>query len=242
MEEFFIYTIGKTENFDHFQITDIFHVKDKKEKNVSICKLNYDNKLFLVELPFLKVIYINNNEIHLELNDICKNDINNFDEKICESLENIINLPECKEEIYDKITELSYSTIIKNNNYIKLFIDNDTNIQCNKKNINIDEIKVNDMIQLCFLIESINIYPELNISGTKTSCKMINLHKEYKPTKLKINDFNFTYNETEEFEKPVIVDQDIDFFNTLKVDDNTVVSTILKETKKRGRKPKKTVL
>ena len=39
--------------------------------------------------------------------------------------------------------------------------------------------EVNDMIQLCFLIESINIYPELNISGTKTSCKMINLHKEY---------------------------------------------------------------
>ena len=42
---------------------------------VSICKLNYNNKLFLVELPFLKVIYINNNEIHLELNDICKNDV-----------------------------------------------------------------------------------------------------------------------------------------------------------------------
>jgi len=240
MSESFVYTIGKTEDLKDFSVNDIFHVKDKKEKNVSICKLYYDDKLFLIETPFLKVIYIEGNEIHVELNEISLKELNVIDEKLCELLENVVNLPECQAEIYDKINDLNFSTIVKKDNYIKLFVDNDTNIMSNKKKINIEEIEIGNMIQLCFLLESINIYPELDLSGIKTSCKVINLHKEYKPTKLEINEFTFSYEESKEFEKPIVMDQDVDFFNTIKVkEDEKIVDTIIiKDKKKRGRKPK----
>lgn len=239
MAESFIYTIGKTEELDDFTVNDVFHVKDKKEKNVSICKLTYDDKLFLIETPFLKVIHMDGNEIHVELNETSLEELNKIDEKLCELLEHVVNLPECQTEIYDKIDDLNFSTIVKKDSYIKLFIDNNTNIMANKKKISIDEIEVGNMIQICFLLESINVYPELDISGIKTSCKVINLHKEYKPTKLEINEFNFSYDESKEFEKPIIMDQDVDFFNTIKVkEEEKIVDTIIKETKKRGRKPK----
>ena len=156
-------------------------------------------------------------------------------------LENIINLQECRTQLYDSLDNLNYLSIIKNDNYIKIYTDKNTKILSNNKNNN---IQVNDIIQICFLIESINIYPELNLAGLKTSCKFINIQKEYKPIDLDL-DFNFT-NDTS-IEKPILLNQDLSQLNTVveRINENSlniksdinIVETII-EKKKKGRKPK----
>ena len=242
MANSFIYTINKSQLISDFSIDGIYHVKDKNEKNVSIFDLRYNtNKLFLIETPFLKVLKVNENEIQLELNDISKNELTEIDDKIFLMLENIINLQECRTQLYDSLDNLNYLSIIKNDNYIKIYTDKNTKILSNNKNNN---IQVNDIIQICFLIESINIYPELNLAGLKTSCKFINIQKEYKPIDLDL-DFNFT-NDTS-IEKPILLNQDLSQLNTVveRINENSlniksdinIVETII-EKKKKGRKPK----
>jgi hypothetical protein len=236
MDNTFVYTIGKSEFEYEFDVSEIYDVKDKKEKNVSICQLNYNSKLFLIETPYLNVINKKENELHIELNDISLTALSEIDEKLCKLLEHILNNHNFS--LNDNTIDLSYSTIIKNNKYIKIFIDKNTKLMSNKNKVSYDDINIGSKIQICFLLESINIYPDLNISGTKLSCQFINLYKEYKSNKVVLDDFNFTPDDT--IEKPILEDQDIDYFNTIKVEkENNIIETILTEPKKRGRKPKK---
>lgn len=215
-----------TNILNNLTITDVFDVRDRTQKRLVLSKLMINNSKLLIESNFLKVVSIdiNKHKIILELDSESEKIFRLLDNKVIDLLGDLL-LGNSNNKINDielnMNGDLTYVPLVsddnKINNTFRLCLDAKTTLKYNKNIVGIENIKVDDMIRFLIEIESINLYPNELLCHIKPYCHMGEIYRTntYKLNKRTlINNYTFSTDVENVFQKVVLDDQDISLIKT----------------------------
>jgi hypothetical protein len=102
-------------------------------------------------------------------------------------------------------------------NTFRLCLDSKTTLKYNKNSIELNQVKVGDMFRFLIEIESINLYPNELLCHIRPYCHMGEVYRTntYKLNKrIPINNYTFSTDVENVFQKVVLDDQDISLIKT----------------------------
>jgi hypothetical protein len=233
----YIFVIGKNDanTLSELCISDVFDVRDRNKKRLILSKLLYNSTCkFFVESNFLKVLSVDNtkNKLILDLDEESNKLFRMLDNKAIDLLGDLLNNNLKTENIEVNLEgNLTYIPLVsddKNNiNTLRLCLDTKTTIMFNKNLIDFNNIKVGDMFRFLIGVESINLYSDESICFLRTFCHTAEIYRSNidKLTKrVPINNYVFSTDVDNVFQKVVLDDQDISLIKTEVENENTFVN------------------
>lgn len=170
-------------------IIKVSHLIDKNHNNVSVCNFGIDEKPILLELSDLKIINIQQNTIHVLLDEKTKNMLMDLDDKIYTLIDSIITYDaKCVIELKETLNEIMYSSLIKKNtndeSYLQLFINEDTSINM--------DLTCDSIASVVFILRDLCIKPIDGLCCVRNVVKNINVQTEYKEIVIDLTDYTPT--------------------------------------------------
>ena len=170
---------------ENINYTTIYDVKDKTKKQLIYAKLEYENDKLFIETDKYNVIEFNPDKKYLkvELDNNSFELFNSIDNRGIELLELLLESDEVRELNLEK--NITFSTLSKldektQKNYLRVRLCENTKINLNKKQINIDDFnkltfQPDDNVRFLLEMDSLNLYPQENICGIKCFCSYIDI-------------------------------------------------------------------
>jgi hypothetical protein len=226
-----IFVIGTDNNFnetiENLNITDIFDVRDRTRKRLILSRLATNEKKLLIESKFLKVVGIDNikNKIIIELDNETENIFRQIDNKVIDLLGGLLDEDNTKMENVELNleNELTYVPLVsddeKTKNTFRLCLDSKTVLKYKKNTINLQQIKIGDMFRFLIELESINLYPNELLCHIRLYCHIGEIYRTNTVnlnSRKHINDYTFSTDVENVFNKIVLEDQDINLIKTEK--------------------------
>ena len=240
---YWIFDKDSIDKISNLSIKNVYDVTDRSNRPLILSTLKYDDCKFFIESTLLRVVNIDpsKNKIFIELDEISEKVFTKVDNICVDLLGELLESDEnnrLANTVLNVGSELNFNSIAKdynekyisnevnaksvdvNKKFMKLSVDSSTIITQNKKRININSIKPNDIIRFLVCVESINLYPEELVCFVRTYCHLIEVFRntnneiEEITNRKPVEKYDFHSNTDTVFKKTVLNDQDISFAKT----------------------------
>lgn len=178
----FIYKLNQNEKtiLTDLIIKEYCPIQDNYNNKLLINKLSLNDSKLFFETDLVKVIHIDNTKLHIELPQSHIELFNYLDQQCLILLENLIN-EETELDTWDinwDSQNIQYKPILDiDSNILKINIGINSTIKINSKQVNFENIKIDDTIRIVLGLDYISLLVDSMIARTKLYCYFIEIHR-----------------------------------------------------------------